>query len=270
MKILGLICALPVSQQTGVTTKLTLDIGTIQLFLGDASTDNGANYIALARFGKTDFRVLARQASLDLLAPELFGALLARAAGLKAPRPGLAQDPATGNWWITSLPGGTPDLSRRFNIDKVAAPARQAAFATAAAWITSRRSFPTMLAWDEWINNRDRGIQNMLIDGEDCALVDHQQAFDCHGEDYTDVNKLAQLVNATLAPAAQMQIKRNAVRATLKFSADWPRLAQEAMADLPFKAGKLAGLRHWTQTRHPEVAQRIERRIAGGQTNLAL
>lgn len=251
-----------------MTTTLTLDIGTIQLFIDDASP--GAPRIALARFGRTDQRVLARHAPADRLAPELFGALLARAAGLKAPKPGLANDPATGLWWLTSLPSGMPDLSRRFKIENIPPAAQQAAFATVATWITSRRQFPTMLAWDEWINNRDRGIQNLLIDGEDCALVDHQQAFDCHDEDYTDVNKLAQLVNATLSPAAQMQIKRGAVRATMTFSADWPRMVQDALATLPIKPGKPAALRQWSQSRHPEIAQRIENRISGGQTNLAL
>lgn len=254
-----------------MATKLTVDIGAIQLFLGDSGYGSKAPRIALARFGKADVRVYAKQMEPARLAAELFGALLARTAGFRAPHPGLAFDETTGLWWFTSRQRAAPDLSRRFSIGQVPGPAQREAFAAAAAWITSRRQFPAMVAWDEWINNRDRNLQNLLVEGDDFSLIDHEQAFDCHDDERADVNKMAQLVNATLDPIAQMRVKSGAVAGAMTFSPDWTRLVHDILSPLPAKAVKNVGIiRHWTEARYPSTIQRVERRIAGGQSNLAL
>lgn len=250
---------------------LRVAIGSMQLFLGDADRGQNKPKIGLARFEDRDVRVYAKRMSPDKVAAELYGALLAQLAGFSCPQPGLAWDDKSKKWWFTSEAQKSPDLSRRFAVEDTVGPAQTHAVWRAFEWLSEKPGFPALVAWDEWANNRDRNLQNILVDGDGFGIIDHDQAFNCHDPELADVNKMAQAVNARLAPAAQLRVKAGAVAGALSFSSQWADKVYDALSPVPpAAAANLGTIRTWMASRYPYTAQNVERRLHAGQSNLPI
>lgn len=252
--------------------RLLIDVGTLQ-FLGEA-VGRGINgpRVALARFGGADARVIVKRIEPRKIAAEMFGALLAQEAGFQYARPGIVQDRTTELWWYSSRMQGSPDLTRRFGITAGLPPAAaERQLRMLVEWLSSCPAFPSIVAWDEWANNRDRNLGNLLVNGDDLVLIDHEEAFDCHREHYQDVNVLASFVNEAFSQAAQLKVKNGAVAGSLSFRKDWTQNIDRVIQALGGEIAANAGIiRAWTADRHPSVPRRVQERLKAGQIHLPL
>ena len=106
------------------------------------------------------------------LAAELFCAVLAREIGLPAPEPLLLFDPMSGEYVFGSVDLQYPNSLRQFNVDPDAPDeaAAQVLLQAVAGWSRARE----VTAFDEWIQNCDRNLGNLLYAGpDDFFIIDH-------------------------------------------------------------------------------------------------
>ena len=130
-----------------------------------------------ARRGTADLEteslaVICKWLSDEELAAELFCAVLAREIRLPAPEPLLLFDPTSGRYVFGSVDLQYPNSLRQFNVDPQAPDeaAVKVLIDAVAGWSRARE----VAAFDEWIQNCDRNLGNILYAGpDDFFIIDH-------------------------------------------------------------------------------------------------
>lgn len=181
----------------------------------------------------TDVAVVAKKLPNSEILGEIYCSLLCRAVGLPAPEPLLLKDQATGAWMFGSVDLPHPNCSQFLNFD----PASPQSQAMLGGLLGKWPALPKVAAFDEWINNRDRNLQNILWQDENTfALIDHGKALNLDPS-YADRNVMIECWLAFVAngdEVAQQRLKRDALQfATLFDDAQ----ARECAADLVGAAG---------------------------------
>lgn len=109
------------------------------------------------------------------LAAELFCAVLAREIDLPAPEPLLLFDPISGSFVFGSVDLAYPNSLRQFNVDPDTPD--EAAVGVLLEVISSWSRAREVAAFDEWIQNCDRNLGNLLFAGPDnFFIIDHGRA----------------------------------------------------------------------------------------------
>lgn len=150
------------------------------------------------------------------LAAELFCAVLARTLNLPAPEPFLLFDPTDGQYAFGSADLEYPNSFRKFNIVPGVGP--NAAVAEFLEALTGWDRAKDVTAFDEWINNRDRNLGNILFAGPgDFAIIDHGKALNVD-PDYIDQNLLCSMLQAACSTdRARTALLRSLVRIASSF-----------------------------------------------------
>lgn len=159
----------------------------------------------------TDVAVVAKKLPNEEILGEIYCSLLCRAVGLPAPEPLLLKDQATGAWMFGSVDLPHPNCSQFLNFD----PASPHSHLMLGELLRSWPALPKVAAFDEWINNRDRNLQNMLWQDEDTfALIDHGKALNLDPH-YPDQNLMIECWLTLVAKGdevAQQRLKRDALQ----------------------------------------------------------
>jgi hypothetical protein len=159
----------------------------------------------------TDIAVVAKQLPDAEILGEIYCSLLCRAVGLPAPEPLLLRDQATGAWMFGSVDLPHPNCSQFLNFDPASPQSQVMLGDLLAKW----PALPKVAAFDEWINNRDRNIGNILWQDENTfALIDHGKALNLD-PNYVDRNVMIDCWLAFVAKGdqvAQQRLKRDALR----------------------------------------------------------
>ncbi|AJA62531.1 MULTISPECIES: HipA family kinase [Bradyrhizobium] len=159
----------------------------------------------------TDVAVVAKKLPDEEILGEIYCSLLCRAVGLPAPEPLLLKDQATGAWMFGSVDLPHPNCSQFLNFD-AGSPQSQSMLGEL---LRNWPALPKVAAFDEWINNRDRNLQNILWQDENTfALIDHGKALNLDPH-YADRNVMIECWLAFVANSdqvAQQRLKRDALR----------------------------------------------------------
>jgi hypothetical protein len=126
-----------------------------------------------------------------------------------------------------------PNCSQFLNFD----PANPQSHARLADLLGKWTALPKVAAFDEWINNRDRNLQNILWQDEDTfALIDHGKALNLDPQ-YPDRNVLVECWLGLVArgdEVGQQRLKRSAMQFAALFE---DAQARDCAAELVSTAG---------------------------------
>jgi hypothetical protein len=188
---------------------MTIRIGT--LLLGSVPVGSGINGAVrgFADLDGTEVPVVAKRLPDQEIMGEIYCALLCQAVGLPAPEPLVLQDQADGSWMFASVDFPHPNCSQFLNLD-VSDPR---AVMIMAEFLDRWPSLPKAVAFDEWIQNKDRNPGNILWNDEnEFALIDHGKALGID-PNYPDGNKLVViwLTKAASDENAQRRMKKAAI-----------------------------------------------------------
>lgn len=130
--------------------------------------------------------VFAKYLSDIEIVGEIFCSLLCRAAGLPSPEPVVLRCQQSNRLMFGSIDLPYPNCSQFLNLD----PNDPDAIVRLAALLDSWPDFCAVVAFDEWINNRDRNPGNILwADIRTFYLIDHGKSLQLDPH-YPDRNKL--------------------------------------------------------------------------------
>lgn len=209
--------------------------------------------------GKDEAVVAKRLPDVEILG-EIYCSLLCRAVGLSAPEPLLLRDQATSAWMFGSIDLPHPNCSQFLNFD----PANPQSVAMLGDLLGKWPALPKVAAFDEWINNRDRNLQNILWQDQNTfALIDHGKALNLDPT-YKDDNKLIECWVGLVAKGdqvAQQRLKRDAMQFANLFEEAHAHdcvseMVDAAGPDLPqafadFVCGRLANIFNHIAVRFP-------------------
>jgi len=117
-----------------------------------------------------DVTAIVKPGPFGTIAAELFVAMLARDVSLTVPEPILVFDPVGYRLMAGSIDMEYPNLCAAFpDLDANVASDLGKLCAKIQEW----QCHPLVAAFDEWIANVDRNINNLLWDGSDFILIDH-------------------------------------------------------------------------------------------------
>jgi hypothetical protein len=139
---------------------------------------NGAHR-GMADLESESLAVICKWLSEQELAAELFCAVLAREIGLPAPEPLLLFDPTSGGYVFGSVDLQYPNSLRQFNVDpdEPDEAAVQVLLEAVSGWSRARE----VAAFDEWIQNCDRNLGNLLFAGpDDFFIIDHGRSLNIY------------------------------------------------------------------------------------------
>ena len=208
---------------------------------------------------RTDqIQVIFKKLSEPELAAEIFCADLARNLGLPAPEPILLYDPVAGEILYGCVDLEYPNSLRAFNITPPTynPAARKILEQALLAW----PKINEVAAFDEWIDNRDRNLGNLLFVGpKEFAIIDHGKALDIDPS-YPSQNVLCKLLAADCASTKE-------VRALLR-----TLFRESAAFDIMNVEATRASLESTGIATHTDSAERffdfVENRLADLNTHL--
>lgn len=162
--------------------------GAVAVGLGVSGAQRG-----FAVFPQGEEPVIAKRLPLLEIAAEGFCAELARSHGLPCPEPVLLVDGE--DWLFGSIDLGYPNLAKLLGLGAALdEPRKRLLCALLASWA----ELPKVASFDEWIDNRDRNLGNLLwLNAKGFALIDHGKTLGID-QDYPDGNKLLALQLACL------------------------------------------------------------------------
>lgn len=221
----------------------------------------------------TQESVVVKKVPVAALAAEVFCAALGRAAELPIPEPVIIKDQEADRFLFGSVYQAYPNLLQRFQFDSSTISDEQ--LKLVGARVMQWTKICDVIGFDEWINNVDRNLQNILWDGYDeFVLIDHGQTLGTAPSGVPDENKLIKLALHSLMPssAAVDNLKTRVLNAALEFEPGFANEAAEALYSAPvFGASKAcAGYLNFVAHRLPILANLLIGRFPTNQMNLEL
>lgn len=184
------------------------------LLLGAEPVNQGVN-AAVRGFADIDGAeepVVAKALSFPEILGEVYCSLLCKSLGLPVPEPLILRDQMTASWMFAFIDLPHPNCSQFLNLDQNDPTSVSRWSGLLSKWA----SLPSVIAFDEWINNRDRNPGNILWEDDgQFALIDHGKALGIDPT-YDDRNKL---VDFWLVSNGDELSQRRMRKAALNFAA---------------------------------------------------
>ncbi|MDR3572340.1 MAG: hypothetical protein P4L50_00625 [Anaerolineaceae bacterium] len=206
------------------------------LLLGASPVGAGLNGAVrgFADLDGTEEPVIAKQIPIPEILGEIFCALLCRSLDLPAPEPLLLKNQETGLWMFGSIDLAYPNCSQFLMLDASNQRAYEKSCFIWSQFLSKWPSLPKTIAFDEWVNNKDRNPGNLLWQDEnEFALIDHGRALNLDPSS-PDENKLVSfwLLSAQGDELAHRRIMTSAKTFAQRFDTFLPRGAASEMENL--------------------------------------
>jgi hypothetical protein len=166
-----------------------------------------------------------------------------------------------------------PNLLQSFRIDAEKCGAREVSIVAARLMQWSR--IAEVIGFDEWIQNVDRNLQNILWDGfDEFVLIDHGLTLGLAPSTHADVNKLLIILLTPLhndMPAIT-KLKESVLEAAVTFHASFASDAAASMSAMPLIDASINtnAFVTFVNTRLPQVVALLLQRFPSPQLRLEL
>ena len=189
---------------------------------------NGARRGFAQTFGGSRLPVVFKAVPESELAAELFCAVLGRNLDLPVPEPLLIRDPSNGRLVFGGVDAKFPNLLQTFRLS-LDPPAYE--LRPVAERLQQWPRIAEVVWFDEWIQNTDRNLQNVLWDGgEEFIFIDHGRSLGLAGNT-TGLNKLVKILLIPIETdhAAIQKLKARVLNAAIDFGMEH---AESSASDL--------------------------------------
>lgn len=217
--------------------------------------------------------VIVKSVAPANLAAEIFCAALGRAADLPIPEPIVVRDPGKNSLLFGSIFHDYPNLHQAFRIDVESDASVQIALVIARVIQWTRVG--DIMGFDEWINNVDRNLQNILWDGfDDFLLIDHGLSLGLASCPPPEDNKLLYHAILTLSSNSDAidELKKKVLMAAVKFEPAFAEDAARVLSSVPHQdaSKNVNNFLNFVVTRLPQLAAMLAKRFPTAQLNLDL
>jgi hypothetical protein len=245
----------------------TLLPGAVEVGFGANKPKRG---FALMQSGQQEM-IIFKRVSAPGLAAEVFCAVLGRATDLTIPEPVIVKDPSSGSLLFGSIFADYPNLLQAFNLDPDSIT--EAEERVIASRVVQWTKIDDAVVFDEWVNNVDRTLRNVLWDGFDhFVLIDHELCLGLHRKGRRDENWLLKLalIGAFQLDKAFEKFKARVLDAALECDAGHANEAAKTLREVPYPSAAENSQEFFTfvTKRIPELAARLAKRFPSRQLTL--
>ena len=212
-----------------------------------------------------DITAIVKPGTLGQIAAELYIASLAKELGLEVPEPILVLDPNGNRLLAGSVDVALPNLCVAFpTLD----PNNVADLRQLATIVSNWPEHLNVAAFDEWIANLDRNLNNLLWNGSSFILIDHSMSLQQQTSGMPDANKLVVLLLFLITDdVGRRRILNQMSKAARTFDESQAAHATHCLGGVPVApiSSLASGFDDFLKNRLPIIGDLIKARFPGGQ-----